>query len=181
MNLTSWRAFARWISVQVMKEKVKFNDVVSFEDVRCLGFGVRLVSLSLLSAAWTIILRWSQSWVLQIQPYVIWSSVRVNWVIFAGNSPILGCDPRVFQWPYSCFCPGCHVEIHTPTEVETLKRIHLNYRLQYLKDSPALSTVPSCRRAVGVVALSFCRLGYCSATGPRWCQGILSSWGGVVS
>ena len=57
--------------MQVMKEKVKFNDVVSFEDVRCLGFGVRLVSLSLLSAAWTIILRWSQSWVLQIQPYVI--------------------------------------------------------------------------------------------------------------
>lgn len=34
--------------MQVMKEKVKFNDVVSFEDVRCLGFGVRLVSLSLI-------------------------------------------------------------------------------------------------------------------------------------
>ena len=47
-----------------------------------------------------------------------------------------------------------------PTEVETLKRIHLNYRLQYLKDVHGVF-VP-----LGKVALSN-YLGYCSATGPR--------------
>ena len=53
---------------------------------------------------------------------------------FGCNSLLLGCDHRAFQWPTLKFP-------EMPTEVETLKRIHLNYRLQYLKDSKALSTV----------------------------------------
>lgn len=173
--------------MQVMKEKVKFNDVVSFEDVRCLGFGVRLVSLSLFS--------WSADFlfglgcldkhlemesVMGVEYSTICHMIKCpcKWGDFGGISPILSCDPRVFQWPYRCCCPDCHVEIHTPTKVETLKRIHLNYRLQYLKDSQALSTVPVPLGLLRCHFVNLIRILFCH--GPLMMPGA-QGVGGVIS